>query len=301
MKETIIINSISEQYELLSLPKPEHPLIGVVNFNDIKRVPGDEVPHDIIVNLYTIAIKNGFTGSCKYGQNYYDFDQGIMTFIAPGQLVTFEAGNPFSGWLLTIHPDFLRSYPLGKKFAECGFFSYSLSEALYLSEKEEKMIETIMQNIKYEYCSNIDNYSQDVIISYIDLLLSYSTRYYNRQFITRKNANNDLLVKLEKILSGYFDSEKLKQHGLPSVQYLSEQLNLSPQYLSDMLRKHTGLNTQQHIHNKLIEKAKDILSATNLSVSEIAYNLGFEYPQSFSKLFKNKTNFSPSEYRNSFN
>lgn len=301
MKEPIIIHSISEQYQLFSLPKPEHPLIGVVNFSDIKRVPGDEVPHDIQVNLYTIAIKKGFTGSCKYGQNNYDFDQGAMIFIAPGQTVTFEAGNPFSGWLLTIHPDFIRNTPLAKKFADCGFFSYSLSEALYLSEKEEKMIETIMKNIKSEYRSVIDNYSQDVMVSHIELLLSYSTRYYNRQFITRKTANNDLLIKLEVILAEYFDSEQVKQYGLPSVQYLSERLNLSPQYLSDMLRKHTGQNAQQHIHNKLIEKAKDILSATNLTVSEIAYNLGFEYPQSFSKLFKNKTNLSPSEYRNSFN
>jgi AraC-like DNA-binding protein len=301
MKEPIIIHSISEQYQLFSLPKPEHPLIGVVNFSDIKRAPGDEGPYDIQANLYTIAIKKGFTGSCKYGQNYYDFDQGAMTFIAPGQTVTFEAGDPFTGWLLTIHPDFIRNTPLTKKFAECGFFSYSLSEALYLSEKEEKMIETIMKNIKNEYRSIIDHYSQDVMISHIELLLSYATRYYNRQFITRKNANNDLLIKLEAVLAEYFDSEQVKQHGLPSVQYLSERLNLSPQYLSDMLRKHTGQNTQQHIHNKLIDKAKDILSATNLTVSEIAYNLGFEYPQSFSKLFKNKTNLSPSEYRNSFN
>lgn len=206
-----------------------------------------------------------------------------------------------SGWWFVMHPDFIRNYTLSKSIKDYGYFSYAVNEALHLSEKEEVMVTSIMQNIEQEYRSIIDTYSQDVMISHIELLLNYSNRFYNRQFITRKNANNDLLVNVETLLSDYFNSNKVNELGLPTVQYISKQFNISPNYLSDMLRIHTGQSTQQHIHNKLIEKAKDVLSSTALSVSEIAYQLGFEHPQSFSKLFKSKTNVSPLEFRNSFN
>lgn len=189
---------------------------------------------------------------------------------------------------------------MGQNIKQYGFFHYTLHEALQLSEKEEKMMQKIMKNIKQEYSANMDVFSQDVMISHIELLLNYSNRYYNRQFITRKQVSHGLIVRLTDVLSGCINSKKLKEHGLPTVAYVSDQLNLSPNYLADMLKQMTGLTTQQHIHNKLIEVAKDMLTSTDLSVSEIAYSLGFEFPQSFSKLFKQKTNLSPVGFRNSF-
>jgi len=219
------------------------------------------------------------------------------------QVVTTDIveGLKLSGYWLVIHPDFIRNYPLGKSMKEYGYFSYAVNEALHLSDDEEKTITSIMQNIEHEYRSVIDNFSQDVIVSHIELLLNYCNRFYNRQFITRRAANNDLLIKLENILTEYFDSGLLHELGLPTVQYVSDKLNVSADYLSDMFRSLTGQNTQQHIHSYLIEKAKEVLTTTNLSVSEIAYQLGFEYPQSFSKLFKNKTSLTPLKFRQSFN
>ncbi|MBD2754090.1 helix-turn-helix domain-containing protein [Spirosoma validum] len=297
-----IINSISDLHRLLSLPKPQHPLVSVINMDEIKCFSDDSL-RSVVYNFYSICTKKDFNGKMKYGQNSYDFDEGILTFFSPGQVVSTDiADNPtLSGWWLVVHPDLIRNYPLLKRMKDYGYFSYAVHEALHLSEKEEAMVTSIMQNIKLEYQSGIDTYSQDVIVSHIELLLNYSNRFYNRQFITRKSASNDLLLRVEELLTDYFNSDKVAELGLPTVQYLSGQLNVSPNYLSDMLRSLTGQNTQQHIHNKLIEKAKEILTTTSLSVSEIAYQLGFEYPQSFSKLFKGKTNVSPLEFRHSFN
>lgn len=299
INQPYLINSISELHRLLELPKPTHTSVSVIDFNKIKCF-ADVSLQRVIYNFYSICIKKDFKGKMKYGQNYYDFDEGIMTFFSPGQVISTELADDMalSGWWLVIHPDFIQTYPLAKTIKEYGFFSYAVNEALHLSEKEEAMIASIMQNIEQEYLSVIDTFSQDVIISHLELLLNYANRYYNRQFITRKHANNDLLVKMETLLTDYFNNEK---SGLPTVQYLSDQLNISPNYLSDMLRSLTGQSAQQHIHNKLIEKAKEILTTTTLSVSEIAYAFGFEYPQSFSKLFKSKTRLSPLEFRNSFN
>jgi AraC family transcriptional activator of pobA len=293
------INSISELHRILQIPGPEHPLVSLINFDDLKKALR-ETDGSFVYNFYCVCIKKYFKGKIKYGQNYYDFDEGVMSFFSPGQVVATRAMElSFSGWFLIIHPDFIRNYPLSKTIKDYGFFSYSTTDALHLSEKEELMATTIMKNIEQEYRSVIDNYTQNVIVSHIELLLNYCDRFYNRQFITRKGASKDLLIKLEDLLTDYFNDTKRK--GLPTVQFISEQLNVSPNYLSDMLRSLTGQNTQQHIHNKMIEKAKDILMTTTLSVSEIAYQLGFEYPQSFSKLFKNKTNVSPMAFRNSFN
>lgn len=297
-----IINSISELHRLLELPKPKHPLVSVINLNEIKY-HFDESIKSFVYNFYSICTKKDFKGKLKYGQNYYDFDEGIMTFFSPGQVIStvVDQDIALSGIWLVIHPDFIQNYSLAKSIKDYGFFSYAVNEALHLSDKEEAMITDIMQNIDTEYCSVIDGFSQDVILSHIELLLNYSNRFYNRQFITRKNASNDLLSNLEKLLLDYFNGTKVQEFGLPTVLYISEQLNVSPNYLSDMLRSITGQSTQQHIHDKLIEKAKEILTTTSLSVSEIAYLLGFEYPQSFSKLFKSKTNVSPLEFRSSFN
>lgn len=297
-----IINSISELHRLLELPKPEHPLISVINLREMKCFSDDSLK-SVVYNFYSICIKKDFKGKMKYGQNYYDFDEGVMTFFSPGQVISAELTDDMalSGWWLVVHPDFIRNYPLFKTIKDYGYFSYAVNEALHLSEKEEAMVTSIMQNIEQEYRSVIDTYSQDVIVSHVELLLNYSNRFYNRQFITRKNASNDLLINLEALLSDFFNYDKVYEAGLPTVQYISERLNISPNYLSDMLRTLTGQSTQQHIHNKLIEKAKELITTTSLSVSEIAYRLGFEYPQSFNKLFKSKTNVSPLEFRHSFN
>jgi AraC family transcriptional activator of pobA len=240
-------------------------------------------------------------GKIRYGQNYFDFDEGKMIFISPMQVLsTIDHQQTNKGYGLVFHPDFIKGYPLAKAIKGYGFFSYAVNEALFLSEKEEETIVSVMQTIMQEYRSNIDKYSQDLIVSHIEVLLNYSNRFYGRQFITRKNANNDLLAQMESLLTDYFRGKSLDK-GLPTVQYLSEQLKVSPSYLSDMLRELTGQNTQQHIHNLLIEQAKELLSTTTLSTSEIAYQLGFEYPQSFSRLFRQKTNLSPSDFRDSFN
>ena len=261
----------------------------------------NELSNSLILDFYKIAYKTTLCGKAKYGQNYYDFGEGGLVFTAPNQIFEAPGDNASSGFILFIHPDFLLSYPLAKKIKQHGFFSYSANEALHLSDHERETIMSIFKIIEDELKSRIDDFSHDVIISQIELLLNYCNRFYKRQFITRKAVNMSLLEKLEEILDGYYNHEKSVIQGIPTVQYLSEQLNISPSYLSDMLRSLTGQNAQQHIHNKLIEKAKEKLSTTSLSVSEVAYELGFEHPQSFSNLFKKKTNFSPLAFRQSFN
>lgn len=293
-------NSISELHRVLGLPKPLHPLVSLVDNSSI-AVNKQDLPTSFLLNFYKISYKTGLQGKIKYGQNYYDFDEGGLVFTSPNQLLAITDDTEYLGHTLLIHPDFTRNYALGKNIKNYGFFSYSVHEALHLSEKEKEIIKSILKNIEDELQSSIDEFSQDVIISQIELLLTYSNRFYKRQFITRKAVANDLLEKLETLLDTYFNNETALVNGLPTVQYLSDQLNISPKYLSDMLRSLTGQNTQQHIHNKLIEKAKEILSISNLTVAEVAYQLGFEHPQSFNKLFKSKTNLTPIEFKQSFN
>ncbi|TDQ11885.1 AraC-like DNA-binding protein [Pedobacter metabolipauper] len=297
-----LINSIYELHRLLELSKPEHPLVSVINFAEIKCY-SEAYLRSVAYNFYCIALKKNFEGKMKYGQHYYDFDEGVMTFFSPGQVVTTDIVDnlKLEGWWLVVHPDFIRQYPLSKNIKNYGYFSYAVNEALHLSEKEEAIVENTMKNIRQEYGAIIDNFSQDVIVSHIELLLNYCNRFYNRQFITRKNSNHDLLARIDELLSEYYETDQFQEAGLPTVQYISEKLNISSSYLGDMLRVLTGQSTQQHIHDKLIEKAKEILITTSLSVSEIAYQLGFQYPQSFNKLFKNKTNLSPLKFRQSFN
>ncbi len=296
--------SISEYHKHRGLPKPEHPLISVVNFEDMIFTEKDE-QFTWSLDFYSIALKKMENVKIKYGQQKYDFDEGILFFMSPHQIysVRSDSGKAMNktGWLLLLHPDFLWGSSLAKQINKYEYFNYAINEALFLSDKEERSLVNILQNIKLEYQSNIDKFSQDLIISQIDLLLRYADRYYNRQFITRKIVNHQILSRLEDILTTYFDSEAIVDKGLPSVTYLAEQLNLSPNYLSSLLKVTTGLSTRQHIQNKLIEKAKEKLSTTHLSVSEIAYELGFEHVQSFSKLFKTKTTQSPLEFRQSFN
>jgi AraC-like DNA-binding protein len=293
-------NSISDLHRMLGLPKPLHPLVSLVDNTRI-AVDKDKLPAAFLFNFYKISFKKNLSGKIRYGQGYYDFDEGGLVFTAPNQVLATTDDTEYQGYTLLIHPDFIRNYPLGKNIKNFGFFSYSANEALHLSDKEKAVIMNIYRNIDDELQSSIDDFSQDVIISQIELILNYSNRFYKRQFITRKAVSNDLLEKLDNLLNDYFNSESALMKGLPTVQYLAEQLTVSPRYLSDMLRSLTGQNAQQHIHDKLIEKAKEILSTGNLSVAEIAYQLGFEHPQSFNKLFKRKTNLSPLEFRQSFN
>jgi AraC-like DNA-binding protein len=294
-------NSISEFHRMLGLPKPLHPLVSLVDNGQI-TADRDTFPQTFAFNFYKISYRKGLDGKMPYGQNYYDFDEGGLVFMSPNQLLGVpDPDNRYLGCMLLFHPDFMRNYPLAKSIKNYGFFSYSANEALHLSEKETKVILAILKNIESELQSNIDDFSQDIVIAQIELLLNYSNRFYKRQFITRKAVSADILVALENLLSDYFDNETASTNGLPSVQYLADSLNISPHYLSDMLRSLTGQNAQQHIHSRLIEKAKEILSTTNLSVAEVAYKLGFEHPQSFNKLFKKKTNLSPLEFRQSFN
>jgi AraC-like DNA-binding protein len=295
-----VFNSITELHRVLGLPKPLHPLISLVDNSQI-AVEIDQLPSSFLLNFYKISYKQGLHGKLKYGQGYYDFDEGGLVFTSPHQLLAITDDTAHMGYTLLFHPDFIRNYPLGKSIKNFGFFSYSANESLHLSEKERKTILGIFGNIEQELTSTIDDFSQDVIIAHLEVLLNYSNRFYKRQFITRKAVNHDLLEKMEVILTDYFNEDIADTKGLPTVQYLAEKLNLSSGYLSDMLRSLTGQNAQQHIHYKLVEKAKEILSGTNLTVAEIAYRLGFEHPQSFNKFFKRKTNVSPLEFRQSFN
>lgn len=298
----ITINSISELHRLMGLSKPLHPLISLINMDEVQSSEKTEELH-FLLNFYGVSLKKNISGKLKYGQNYYDFDEGVLAMTAPKQILSVgrEENYKVSGYWLVFHSDFILNYPLGKVIKDYGFFSYTVNEALHLSDKEEKMLEGIFKNIEQEYQTSIDQFSQDVMVSHLELFLNYCNRFYNRQFLTRKKAGNDLFSKMEELLDEYFKNDKLIESGLPTVQYFAEKMNVSSNYLSDMLRALTGQSTQQHIHNKLIEKAKETLTITNLSVSEIAYQLGFEHPQSFSKLFKSKTNLTPIEFRASFN
>lgn len=297
------IRTISEYHKVTGLPKPEHPLITVINFEMLKHLPGRK-SNNFVFDFYSISLKKNFNAKLRYGQQQYDFDEGIMFFISPGQVFGIEANNSeelrHTGWMLLIHPDFIWNTTLAKTIKQYDFFDYSVNEALFLSEKEETTIIDIMKKIQDEYHANIDKFSQDIIIAQVELMLNYADRFYHRQFITRKITNHKILARLEDILSEYFKGDTLAKKGLPTVQYIADTLNVSPGYLSGLLKMLTGQSTQQHIHDKLIEKAKEKLSTTDLSVSEIAYELGFEHPQSFSKVFKTKTNVSPLEFRASF-
>lgn len=296
---TLHFNSISEFHKAVGVIKPKHPLFSILRFEDLPKVENNQ-RLKLILDFYQITLKKECPCKMQYGQTSFDFDEGIISCFAPKQVSIIDKDFSFatSGWLVLIHPDFLRSHPLSQKIKSYGFFNYAINEALILSEEEQKSIETIFDQIQKESNLPIDNFSQDVIISNIDLLLTHCNRYYNRQFIIRKPKNNDLLNNFERVLNDYFSKE---ENGFPTVKYMALQLNLSPRYLSDCLKQFTGHTAQQLIHDKLIEHAKVILSTTELSVSEIAYQLGFEYPQSFSKLFRAKTNVSPLQFRQSFN
>ncbi|HLO45982.1 MAG TPA: helix-turn-helix transcriptional regulator [Leadbetterella sp.] len=294
------IKSINDGYRLLGLQNPHHPLISII---DVINLKSEANLNPVIFDFYAVSLKRG-CNNLLYGQQKYDFDGGLMAFISPGQILRGEEnGTPpdLRGWMMFIHPDFLWNTTLARKIKQYDYFGYAANEALFLSDKEENIINGIIDNIKLEFNNNIDKFSQDVVIAQLELLFTYAQRFYERQFITRKIINNSIFSKLEDLLDEYFENEELLSKGLPSVQYFADNLHLSVKYLGSMLKQLTGKTTQEHIHEKLIEIAKEKLSNTELSVSEIAYGLGFEHSQSFSKLFKTKTNQSPLEFRQLFN
>lgn len=302
-QQPIRLQTISKFHEFVQLPGPAHPLVSVVRFENMDLEC--DAPFSRIMDFYSIAIKRNFSAKMKYGQQSYDFNNGVLFCMSPGQVLRIEMDNSQngkpSGWNLLIHPDFLWNSTLASTIRKYAYFDYSVNEALFLSPKEEGLLIGILQRIDEECHTNLDQFSQDVIVAQLELLLTYTERFYHRQFITRKIDNHRVVDRMEQVLSAYLNNEALLQKGLPTVSYLAEQLHISPNYLSGLLKVLTGQSTQQHIHERLIEKAKEQLSTTALSVSEIAYRLGFEHPQSFSKLFKTKTKLSPLEFRQTFN
>jgi len=295
--QPIVFKNISEMMREMGMPKPLHPLVAVVSY-DTAKISRDYAGRSFLIDFYKVSFKKEFRGQIKYGQGYYDFEEGGLAFLAPNQLVTLSGEESvYDGYTLYFHADLIRHYQLGKNILQYGFFGYSVNEALFLSDKEKRIIQNLFESIIAELQHDIDGFSQDVLVSQIELLLNHSNRFYNRQFLTRKTIHHDLINLMDTYLDNRFTNHL---GGLPTVQEVADQLQVSPRYLTDMLKSLTGQSTQQHIHNRLIEEAKLILSTSRLSIAEIAYQLGFEHPQSFNKLFKRTTNFSPSGFRKSF-
>ncbi|MEX6689573.1 helix-turn-helix transcriptional regulator [Danxiaibacter flavus] len=304
MRADIKLNSIAEFHEFSGLSKPDHPLVSLIDYSLVKY-PLEYTDIRWVQGFYSIGLKRNVAKKFNYGQQSYDFNEGILAMVGPQQVIRIEidpnaAADP-SGWLLLIHPDFLWKTALASRMNKCVFFGYAVNEALFLSHKEEQMIVEVFKTIQQECQSNIDKFSHNIIISLIELLLNYSERFYERQFLTRRISNDKILSRLELILDEYFNEDYLLKNGTPGVQDLANKLNLTPNYLSSLLKVLTGKSTQDHIHHKIIEKAKEKLSTTDLSISEIAYELGFEHSSSFSKLFKQKTSQTPLAFRQSFN
>ena len=300
-QQTLVFKSISELMTTLGQPKPLHPLIALVQYDQAK--PNlEHAGKKFLIDFYKISFKKDFKGQVKYGQGYYDFEEGGLAFLGPNQLVTMSGEERnYEGYTLYFHADLIRNTHLGKNMLQYGFFSYAVSEALFLSEKEKDVILTIFKSIATELDHHIDAFSQDVLVSQLELLLNHSNRFYNRQFMTRKAVYHDLIDNLKNYLDVRLEQNRSSPEGLPTVQEAADHLQVSARYLTDLLRSLTGQSTQQYIHSHLIEKAKDRLSTSRLSIAEIAYQLGFEHPQSFNKLFKRCTSLSPNAFRQSFN
>ena len=292
------VETISQLHEIAGFEKPKHPLVTVIDYS---KVVVKDTPESgsFICSFYTVNFKKHC--SFLYGRQTFDHQEGTLHCTAPEQIITFdrkkEAGSS-EGWGLYFHPELIRNTALGKKINEYSFFNYSENEALHLSEQEKQTLLSILKQMENEYNTNIDHYSHDLIISNIELLLNYCKRFCGRQFITRTNQNKDIIVRFEEFITDYFNSHRLKNNGIPTVKFCAEAMNLSPNYFSDLLKSETGKNTQEHIHYHLLEQAKTRLTNSGLSITEIAYELGFEYPQNFSKLFKRKVGISPTEFRN---
>lgn len=295
----IQLESITELHRRAALPGPHHPMITLIDASKLLDMCAS--PVNYALGFYMIILVTKLDGRFRYGQGYYDFDEGSLLFASPNQILGEMENHAEAECLaLFIHPDFFQGYPLAAKIKQLGLFSYAASEALYLAENERSTMQSIFGILNDELKSRIDDFSQEVAIAQIELLLSYAKRFYKRQFLTRQVINKGLLQRFEGLLNQYFQDDKSVDTGMPTVQNLAEALNITPNYLSDMLRSLTGLNAQQHIHQRLIERSKDLLSTTSLTINEVAYKLGFDYPQSFSRLFKLKTKMSPAQFRAEF-
>ncbi|HMQ46305.1 MAG TPA: helix-turn-helix transcriptional regulator [Saprospiraceae bacterium] len=299
MKDTIIrIKSISQLCEQSGFGKPTHPLIHIVDVSKWAIGP-EQIGIRYTSELYTIALKDKSCG-IQYGRNSYDFDEGVMMFTAPNQVVSStkeQKLNEIQGWMLFFHPDLIRHTTLGAEMDKYSFFSYDVHEALHLSKKEQQTITDIVDKIQEEVLERIDNHSNRVIVAGLELLLSYAWRYYERQFNTRKAANSDVVSQVETLLKEYYDAAGFLNSGMPSGVYFAEKVHLSSHYLSDLMKKETGLGLKDYINAFVVEKAKTLLLTSSDSVSGIAYTLGFNYPHYFSRLFRSKTGLTPSEYR----
>jgi len=299
MENNIVhIKSISQLHGLSGFDKPAHPLISIIDTAQLE-IPEENIGVKINSDLYVIGLKDKSCG-LQYGRNAYDFDEGVLFFTAPGQIQSVskaQAKNEVKGWILSFHPDLIRNTKLGKNIDSYNYFSYDVFEALHLSSAEQNTINDLVHLISAEISERIDNHSQQVIVSYLELLLNLSKRYYERQFNTRSAKNTDIVSHFHALLKEYFDQGKLPVEGIPSIEYFSERINFSPNYLSDLLKKETGVCAKDQINNFIIEKAKTFLLSEPDSVSEIAYSLGFNYPHYFSRLFKSKTGMTPQEYR----
>ena len=299
MDDIFQIETIADMHKVFGLEKPKHPLVSVIRFNnaDIK----EEYHHvRCVFGMYCISLKNEAIGSMQYGRNSYDFQDGSMLFMKPGQVLTYDGHQSTAedpGWALLFHPDLLRRSTLGNTISNYSYFSYELNEALHISDDEKQSLNELIEKIEKEYQQNIDRHSQKLIISNIELLLDYCTRYYDRQFYTRTNLNKDVLVSFESLLNNYYREDKQHNQGIPTVTFCGQELNMSPKYLSDLLKKETGKNAKTHLDDFVMNRAKNLLLSSTDTVSEIAFDLGYEYSQHFSKTFKAKIGMSPGEYR----
>ncbi|MFK7796691.1 MAG: AraC family transcriptional regulator [Aureispira sp.] len=300
MSNFLHIESIAQVHHLFNLGKPLHPLITIIR--EWPTIDFDFSSAKMTSHLYLIGMKGNVQGTFHYGKNTYDYEEGTLAFLAPNQVTAFEntSNNPEiekGGWNIIFHPDLIRKSALGKTIKDYSFFDYSLNEALHVADKEKQTLNSLVNSIELELDQNIDQHSQDIIIANLETLLKYCKRYYNRQFYTRTNLHKDHIIKFEQYLKDYFASDELLEKGLPTLTQCGNALNMSGSYLSDLLKVETGRSAKDHIHSYIIEQAKTLLLTSNTSVSNIAYDLGFEYPQHFSKLFKNKVGTTPSAFR----
>lgn len=301
MEKFLRIKSINQLHEMLGYEKPKHPLITIIDYSKIKA---NQNHYDIkiVTDFYIISLKTPAPKALQYGRQYYDFDEGSMMFVSPNQVFSVGEFNEndqtqYQGWGLYFHPDLISDTALHKKMQDFTFFSYAVSEALHISEDEKQTLSLLVNSIEKEYKANLDKYSKGVIVTSIEQLLNYSQRFYGRQFLTRQKLNTDLVSRFEQLVKNYFQSKELTEKGLPNVEYFANSLNLSAGYLTDLLKKETGKTTKEYLQIEVLERAKYKLLNSNDTVNEIAYSLGFEYPQYFNRLFKSKLGMTPIEYR----
>ena len=295
--------TLSAYFDYMQLPRPEHPMLSVLSAMGDRFLPCPRKNSPPISNdCYSISLKKIVKGNLNYGRTKYDFTNGALIFLAPRQVLQWDSSVVFEqkGFSINFHEDFLKGTELAQQIKKYGFFSYSVNEALHLSPKEERLIASIVEHIEIEYQNNQDEFSKDIIISQLSTLLKYANRFYERQFLNRKELSNNLLAQFNEQLDTYFESGQLQEQGIPSIDQIAEQMSVSQRYLSDTLKKETGKTTTEHLQLYLIDEAKHILLNPNKSISEVAYELGFEYPQYFSRLFKKKEGLSPSEYREKY-